>query len=332
VVRAFSESGTELVRDDVADAEPGPGQVSVRMTAWSINYRDVLMARGSYDPKLPLPYVPLSDGVGEVIAIGEDVTRARPGDRVCPIFSPTWLDGAPDEDAIRKTRGSRVPGVLAERILLGEQELVVIPPYLSDVEAATLPCAGVTAWSALVSHGPVMAGEVVLVIGSGGVSTFAVQVSRILGARVVAVTSTAAKAERLRALGAEHTVSYLEDPHWGRTLRKWSDGGVDRVIEVGGAGTLEQSLDAVRIGGTIAVIGNVAGSKTELSVLPILMRQIRCQGVFVGHRRGFEQLCRVFRAHEVHPVIDSVFAWDEAPAAFARLASGEHVGKVCIRR
>jgi NADPH:quinone reductase-like Zn-dependent oxidoreductase len=290
------------------------------------------MARGVYDPKLPLPYVPLSDGVGEVVAVGSGVTRVRVGERVCPTFSPTWLDGAPDEDAVRKTRGGRVPGLLAEEVVLGEQELVAVPPYLSDAEAATLPCAGLTAWSALVTHGPVIAGEVVLVIGSGGVSMFAVQVARILGARVVAVTSTEEKSQRLRDLGAEHVVSYVDDPKWGRTIRSWSEGGVDRVVEIGGAGTFEQSLDAVRIGGTIAVIGNAAGSSTQLSVLPILMRQIRCQGVFVGNRRGFEQLCRVFRAHEVHPVIDRIYGWDDVPAAFARLESRAHVGKVCIRR
>lgn len=302
------------------------------MSAWSLNYRDLLMVRGSYDPKLPLPYVPLSDGVGEVVAVGEGVTRVRVGDRVCPTFSPTWLDGPPDTDAVRKTRGGRVPGTLAHQLVLGEQEVVVVPPYLSDVEAATLPCAGLTAWSALVTHGPVIAGEVVLVIGSGGVSTFAVQIARILGARVVAITSTDTKAARLRALGAEHVISYRTDPRWGRTIRDWSAGGVDRVIEVGGAGTLEQSLEAVRIGGTVAAIGNAAGSRTDLSVLPILMRQLRVQGVFVGHRRGFEQLCRVFRAHQVHPVIDRVFAWNDVPAAFAHLETGSHIGKICITR
>lgn len=324
--------GLEHLAQDGEAVAPraGPGEVVLQMKAWSLNYRDVLMARGLYDPRLPLPYVPLSDGVGVVAAIGDGVTRVRVGDRVCPTFAPGWIDGAPDEAIVRTARGGRAPGVLAERIVVAAQDLVVVPAYLTDTEAATLPCAGLTAWSALVEHGPILAGDTVLVIGSGGVSTFALRIARLFGARVVAVTSSEAHAERLRALGAAHTVLYTSEPSWGRVVRQWSDGGVDRVIEVGGAGTFAQSLDAVRVGGTVAVIGNLAGASTQLSVLPILMRQIRCQGVFVGHRRGFEQMCRAFAAHEVRPVIDSVFGYDEVPEAFAHLAAGKLLGKVCI--
>ena len=306
------------------------GEVRLRMLAWSLNYRDLLMAKGRYDPKLPLPYVPLSDGVGEVTATGEGVTRVAVGDRVCPTFSPGWIDGAPTPDAVRRTRGGPVPGLLASEVVLPEAELVKVPAHLSDAEAATLPCAGVTAWSAVATHGRVGPGSTVLVLGTGGVSLWALTLARAHGARVVATTSSEARAERLRGLGAAHVVLHTADAGWGRTIRRWSDGGVDLVIEVGGAGTLEGSLDAVRVGGTVAVIGNVAGSREPLSVLPILMKQVRCQGVFVGPRRAFEDLCVAVDRHALRPVVDRTFAFDTAPAAFAWMDAGAHVGKVCL--
>src|SRR5688572_22004133 len=196
------------------------------MRAWSLNYRDLLMAAGRYDPRLAFPYVPLSDGVGVVTAIGPGAERVRAGDRVCPTFSTGWIDGPPDAQTVRRSRGGPVPGLLAEEVVVPERDLVVVPAHLTDAEAATLPCAGVTAWSAVAVHGGVVPGATVLVLGSGGVSLFALQVARWLGARVVATTSSEEKAERLRALGAEHVVLYPADPSWGRTLRRWSGGGV----------------------------------------------------------------------------------------------------------
>ncbi len=327
VQESFGLDNLQLV--DAPEPALGPGQVRVALRACCINYRDHLMVRGHYDPRLPLPLVPLSDGVGEVVELGAGVRRVAVGDRVCATFSPTWIAGEPDGDAVRLTRGGAVPGMLSEQVVLREQELVKVPAHLTDVEAATLPCAALTAWSALVTYGGIKAGDVVLTLGSGGVSVFALQIARMTGARVVATTSSAAKAERLEALGAEAVLRYDEDARWGRAVRKLT-GGVDHVVEVGGAGTLAQSLDAVRPGGTVSMIGVLSGVREPLNVLPVLMKQVRVQGILVGHRQGFEAMCRAFAAAELRPVVDGVFPFDEARGAFERLASGGHFGKVCV--
>lgn len=318
-----------VLRQDLPDPVPGPGRVALRMKAWSVNYRDLLMTRGAYDPRLSLPYVPLSDGVGEVVALGDGVTRVAVGDRVCPTFSPGWLAGDPDPDAVRKTRGGPLPGVLADTVVVSEQELVRVPAHLSDAAAATLPCAALTAWSAL-RLGDLRPGDTVLVLGSGGVALWALQLARAAGARVVATTSSPEKAARLRALGAAHVVSRTEEPRWGRAVRRWAGDGVDLVIEVGGAGTLEQSLEATRVGGTVAMIGVLAGGREPVSVLPLLMRQIRAQGVFVGHRQGFEALTRAVALHGIEPVVDRVFPFEDAQRAVDALADGAHFGKLAI--
>jgi NADPH:quinone reductase-like Zn-dependent oxidoreductase len=307
----------------------GPGQVRVRVRACSLNYRDLLMVRGHYDPRLPLPLVPLSDGAGEVLEVGPGVTRVAPGQRVIATFAPTWIAGEPDADAVRLTRGGAVPGMLSEQVVLGEQELVPVPAHLGDAEAATLPCAALTAWSALVTYGGLKAGDTVLILGSGGVSVFALQIARLHGARVIATTSSEQKAARLRALGAAEVLLYPEEPRWGRAVRRLT-GGVDHVIEVGGAGTLAESLEAVRPGGTVSLIGVLSGVREALTVLPVLMKQVRVQGILVGHRQGLETLCRAVELHRLHPVVDRVFPFGEVPAAFAHLASGQHVGKVCV--
>ena len=326
---AFGLQHLQLVH--APDPEPGPGQALVRVSAVALNYRDLLMLRGHYDPRLRLPFVPCSDGVGEVVAVGEGVTRVAPGDRVCATFSPTWIAGDPDQQALRLTRGGSVPGMLAEQVVVEQQALVSPPPHLTDEEAATLPCAALTAWSALVTHGGVKAGDTVLTLGSGGVSVFALQFARMLGARVVATTSSVEKATRLKELGAAHVVDYRADPRWGRSVRRWSGGGVDHVVEVGGAGTLAQSLDAVRPGGTVSMIGVLAGVQQPLSVLPVLMKQVRIQGVFVGHRQGFEAMNRAIAHNGLRPVVSRVFAFEQARAAFEHLAGGHHMGKVCVR-
>lgn len=313
-----------------AAGAPAPGRCRLRMTSWSLNYRDLLMVQGVYDPRLALPLVPLSDGVGVVEAVGEGVSRVQVGDRVCPTFSPTWIDGPPTAEAVRATRGGAVPGLLCDEVEVADSELVKVPAFLTDPEAAALPCAGVTAYNAVARLGAVGPGHRVLVIGSGGVSVFAARIAIRLGATVAAVTRSEAKALALRGLGAEHVVLSTEQPRWGRAIRAWSDGGVDLVVEVGGAGTFEQSLDAAKVGGVVAVIGNLAGSREPISVLPILMRQLRCEGVFVGHRASFEALCALLDAHGERPVVDGVFAFDEVPAAFDRLRSGGQVGKVCV--
>jgi len=313
----------------VPEPAVGPGQVRVRVRACSLNYRDLLMVRGHYDPRLPLPLVPLSDGAGEVLEVGPGVTRVAPGQRVIATFAPTWIAGEPDADAVRLTRGGAVPGMLSEQVVLGEQELVPVPAHLSDAEAATLPCAALTAWSALVTYGGLKAGDTVLILGSGGVSVFALQIARLHGARVIATTSSEQKAARLRALGAAEVLLYPEEPRWGRAVRRLT-GGVDHVVEVGGAGTLAESFEAVRPGGTVSLIGVLSGVREPLTVLPVLMKQVRVQGILVGHRQGLTALCRAVELHRLHPVVDRVFPFGEVPAAFAHLASGQHVGKVCV--
>jgi NADPH:quinone reductase-like Zn-dependent oxidoreductase len=314
-----------------ADPAPGPGQVLLGMRAASLNYRDLLTVRGHYNPRQPLPLVPCSDGVGEIIAVGEGVTRVAVGDRVATAFSQTWIGGPPTKDKLRGTLGGPLDGTLAEHLVLSADGVVRVPEHLTDVEAATLPCAALTAWSALVEHGSVTAGDVVLVQGTGGVSIFALQIARVLGARVIVTSSSDAKAERARELGAWRTINYAENERWGAAARDLTDGiGVDHVVEVGGAGTLGQSLAAARVGGQVSVIGVLSGVASELNIIPMLMQQLRLQGILVGSREGFERMNRAFAAHELRPVVDRVFGFDEAPDAFAYMASAQHFGKICI--
>lgn len=320
-----------LQRSALPSAHPGPGQVRVAVGASSLNYRDLLMLRGQYDPRLPLPYVPLSDLAGAVAEVGPGASRFRVGDLVCGAFSPGWIDGEPDADAVRKTRGGPLPGFAADEVVIAETELVAAPAGWSAAEAATLPCAAVTAWSCLVEHGGLRAGDTVLVLGTGGVSLFALQLAKAMGARVFAVTTTPARVEVLRGLGAEQVWCAATEPRWGRAVRRAAGRGVDLVVEVGGAGTLDQSLDAVRVGGRVALIGNLAPT-APVETVAILMKQIRVQGVFVGSRRAFEDLVRALEVLPLRPVVDRVFPLGELPAAFDWFASRSHVGKVVLQR
>lgn len=309
----------------------GPYDVRVRVRAASLNYRDLLVAQGSYDPRQALPYVPLSDGAGEVTEVGPRVTHFAVGDRVAACFAQGWIAGEPTHERIRQTLGSRLDGCLREELVLPELGVVRVPEHLTNVEASTLPCAGLTAYRALFELAGLRAGQSVLVLGSGGVSVFALAFARLAGAKVFATTSRADKAERLRAMGADEVVNYREEPRWGRRIRELTgERGVDVVIEVGGAGTLAESLTAVRPGGTVAMIGVLAESKEPLNILPAVMKQVRLQGVLVGHRDGFEAMNRMIDASAMRPVVDRAFPFAEAPAAFAHLASGAHFGKVAI--
>ncbi|MCD4749404.1 MAG: NAD(P)-dependent alcohol dehydrogenase [Thermoanaerobaculales bacterium] len=313
------------------DPTPGPGQVLVKMKGVSLNFRDILMVRGHYNPRQPLPLIPCSDGVGEIVAVGEGVDWVSTGDRVAGIFSQTWIGGPPSPEKLGGTLGGPLDGTLAELMVLDAQGVVKVPGHLSDAGASTLPCAAVTAWSALVEEGEVRSGDTVLVQGTGGVSIFALQFARLLGARVIATSSSHEKLEKVRDLGAWATINYQEDPQWGKTARKLTGGvGVDHIVEVGGAGTLEQSLRAVRTGGTVSVIGVLSGTSAKINIIPLLMQQIRLQGLLVGSREAFERMNRAISLHELRPVIDRVFAFDETPDAFGHMASGAHVGKVCI--
>jgi NADPH:quinone reductase-like Zn-dependent oxidoreductase len=333
VVEVAGAFGLENLRlAERPDPSPGPGEVLLRMRAASLNFRDVLTVEGTYNRKQKLPLIPCSDGVGEVAAVGDGVSRVAVGDRVCPIFAQRWIAGEPTRERLRSTLGGPLDGTLAERMVLSEEGVVRVPEHLSDEEAATLPCAAVTAWNALVTEGGVTAGDVVLVQGTGGVSIFALQIARLLGARVIVTSSSDEKLARAKELGAEAGINYHQVPEWGERAKELTAGvGVDQVIEVGGAGTLVQSLRAVRMGGRISLIGVLAGGKVDLPLALVFMQRIRLQGILVGHRESFEAMNRALAAHRLRPVIDRNFPMEDARAACEHLAAGRHFGKICLR-
>lgn len=313
--------------------QPGPGQVLVRMTAASLNYRDLLVVEGSYNPKLRLPMVPVSDGAGVVEAVGGGVRNFSPGDRVVPVFFQGWLEGEPTTEKLATGLGANLDGVLCEYRVFDESGLLPIPDYLSNAEAAALPCAGVTAWSAIVRLGGIRPGDTVLVQGTGGVALFALQFAKLMGATVILTSSSDAKLARAKALGADHLINYRDEPDWSRPAKVLTGGqGVDLVVEIGGAGTLEQSIRAVRVGGTIALIGVVAGAAASAVPLPlVVMRAVRMQGVTLGSRVDFEAMLKACTRAQLHPVLDERrFAFEQIPAAFARMRAGEHFGKITI--
>jgi len=320
-----------LKLEDVPDPVPGPGQILIRLRAVSLNYRDLMVAKGVYNPKLRLPLVPISDGAGEVIAAGAGTRQYKGGERVVVPFMPGWLEGPPDEEKARSALGAGGDGLLAEQAVLSEQALLPIPAHLGFEEAATLPCAGVTAWNAVVSSGGVKPGDTVLVQGTGGVSLFALQFARLAGARVIATSSSDEKLARARDLGAADGINYKTTPDWDRRARELTGGkGVDLIVEVGGAGTLPKSMRAVRIGGTIALIGVLTGAG-EVNPMPALMKSIRIQGILVGSRSMFEDMNRAIETNQVRPVIDRVFPFEQAALALKHLESGAHFGKVVVR-
>ena len=320
-----------LVLAERPDLKPGPGQVLVRMKAASLNYRDLVVVTGGYGPGLPLPIVPLSDGAGEVVEIGEGVARVKRGDRVAGIFMQRWISGEITDEAASSALGGVIDGVLAEQVVFEHDGLVHVPDHLSWEEAASLPCAALTAWNALFCSGHLQPGHTVLTLGSGGVSIFALQFARLAGATVIATTGKEEKVERLRELGAAEVIHYRRTPEWSKPVRAFTAGrGVDQVIEVGGAATLEQSLRAVRRGGLISFIGRVAGAG-EFNPNWIFLKTVRVQGIYVGSREMFEAMNRAVAAHRLRPVIDRVFPFEEAREALHYLESGAHFGKVCIR-
>jgi NADPH:quinone reductase-like Zn-dependent oxidoreductase len=313
------------------DPTPGPRQVLVRVRASSLNYRDLSTVEAKNARAAPKPdLIPLSDGAGEVVAVGPGVSRIKTGDRVAGCFMQKWIGGAIDEVAMASAMGGAIDSMLTELAVLEEDGVVKLPAGLSFEEGATLPCAGLTAWHALVEIGNIKAGDIVQTQGSGGVSIFALQFARMFGARVIATSSSAAKAERLKKMGAEAVIDYRATPDWDKETMKLTGGrGADITVEVGGAGTLPRSFLATRLGGRIVVIGLLSGM-AEVDPMPILRRNLRVQGLYVGNRQMFEAMNRAIEAAGLKPVIDTVFPFAQARDAYRHLKSQNHFGKIVI--
>ncbi|MFL6447179.1 MAG: NAD(P)-dependent alcohol dehydrogenase [Bryobacteraceae bacterium] len=317
---------------EVEAPQPGPGQVLVRMTAASLNFRDLRVVEGKYNPRLKRPMRPLSDGVGVIEEVGSGVERWTKGDRVAGIFMQKWIDGQITREKWNSALGGAVQGVLGEYVLFSEDGVVSVPPSLSDEEAACLPCAAVTAWHALFECAPAVPGQTVLIQGTGGVSVFALQFAKAAGLRTIVTSSSDEKLERVRSMGAAETVNYKTSPAWDEAARKLTDGiGVDNVVEVGGSDTLPKSLKSVRMGGLISVIGLLSGVEPSVAPTSILMNSIRVQGIYVGSRWMFERMNHAIAFHNIKPVIDQVFPWTDFPEALRYMEKQRHFGKICLR-
>lgn len=320
-----------LMQTERPAPRPGPGQVLIAMKACSLNYRDLQVARGAYGAPPPLGRIPLSDGVGQAIEVGAGVTRVQVGDRVAGCFMQGWLAGGITAEMAATALGGAIDGMLAEQVVLSEQGVVKVPAHLSDEEVATLPCAAVTAWNALVRQAQVRAGETVVCLGTGGVSLFALQFAKMHGARVIITSSSDDKLDLARRLGADEMINYRREPDWDQAVVARTGGrGADIVVEVGGAGTLEKSLNAVRAGGTVALIGVLTGVAAPIPTAAILRRSIRVQGVYVGSREMFEEMNRAIELHRLHPHIDRSFGFDQVRSAYEHLAGARHAGKITI--
>jgi NADPH:quinone reductase-like Zn-dependent oxidoreductase len=327
-IRNFGIDSLAVVERPVP--EPEPYQVLVKMRAWSLNYRDLMTVTGSYNPRLKLPQIPLSDGAGEVVAVGASVRSVKPGDRVANTFFERWVSGEPTDEKAKSALGAGRDGVLAEYVVLHEEGVIPFPNHLTYAEAAALPCAALTAWNALVIEGKVKAGDTILTLGTGGVSIFALQFALLSGAQVIITSGSDEKLARAKGLGAGQTVNYRQIAEWGKHVRQLTAGrGADLVVEVGGAGTFNHSLAALKRGGVICLIG-VLAQGSSANIVPILMNSSRVQGIFVGSREAFQSMNSAIALHHLHPVIDRTFAFEDAKEAFRLMESGKHFGKICI--
>ena len=331
VVELRARSGIEsLLVCERPIPQPGPGEILVRIKAATLNYRDLAIARGSYG-SFALPIVPLSDACGEVSALGEGVTRFAVGDAVCPLYVMDWMSGPPQADVVARRLGGPQDGVLAQYVCVPARAAVRAPRHMSALEAATLPIAGVTAWQALFVQGRVTPGDVVLVQGTGGVSIFALQLARAAGASVIATSGSPDKAQRARALGAREVVDYRANPDWQQRVMELTDGrGADHVIDVVGGANVARSISAVRIGGTVSLIGFLDDTRGVIDLPEAFRRVVTLNCISVGSRAAFEALIAATEASELRPVVGRVFAFDEVHAAYEHLAAGAHFGKVAI--
>jgi NADPH:quinone reductase-like Zn-dependent oxidoreductase len=328
-IQKFGPDGLALVDRPVP--APGPNQVLVKMQAWSLNYRDWMTVTGRYNPRLRLPQVPLSDGAGEIAAVGSEVKSVKAGDRVTSTFFERWVSGEATDEKARTALGAGRDGVLAEYVVLHEEGIQAMPGHLTYAEAATLPCAALTAWHALVVEGKTKAGDIVLTLGTGGVSIFALQFALLNGARVIVTSGSDEKLTKARQLGASETINYREQPEWGKQARQLAGGrGVDLVVELGGSGTFNQSIAAVRRGGIVSLIGVLAPA-ADANLVPVLMNNIRVQGIFVGNREMFASMNSAIEHHRLHPIIDRTFGFSDVREALDFMGSGRHFGKICIQ-
>ena len=315
---------------DVPIGDPGPGEVRVKIMASSINRRDMNTVLAPSARNTPLPRIPNSDGAGEVIAVGANVSQFKPGDRVASCFFKRWEAGRISAPVMASALGGADEGMLSAETILPEGALVHLPAHLNWEEAGTLTCAGVTAWHALVARGGLKAGDTVLLLGTGGVSIFALQFAKMMGARVIITSKSGEKLERARTLGADETINYAETPHWDQAVMKLTDGvGVDHVVEVGGAGTLQRSVGALAFGGHIGLIGVL--TQGELNPYPLMGKSGRISGIYVGSREMFRNMNAAISANAMRPVIDRTFDFEDARSAYHSMHSDSHFGKIVIR-
>ncbi|QUD89741.1 zinc-dependent alcohol dehydrogenase family protein [Phenylobacterium montanum] len=318
----------KIVIEERPDPRPGPGEVLVRVRASSLNFHDYAVVAGII--KTPDGRIPMSDGAGEVVEVGAGVSVFKPGDKVLSTFFPHWEAGLPAVERMAAVPGDGADGFAAELVAMPAEAFTRQPEGWSFAEAATLPCAALTAWRALVVEARIKPGDVVLTQGTGGVSIFALQLAKAMGARVVATSSSAEKLARLKALGADHLINYKEEPEWGRAAAAWSKGGVDAVVEIGGAGTMSQSITAARLGGHISLIGVLAGWAGEISTATVMAKNITIKGVTVGSKQEQREMIAAVEATGIRPVIDRSFPLEGIAAAFEHQIAQRHFGKICL--
>ena len=330
--RVTGDFGVEnLTFDSVKIGEPRPGEVLVAMRAASLNYRDLLVATGKYNPKLSRPMTLASDGAGEVIATGSGVTRFKVGDRVMSSFFQNWVSGTYTRSVGKSALGGSINGVLTSARTFEERGLVPIPAHLSFEEAATLPCAAVTAWHAMVATANISSGQTVLLLGTGGVSIFGLQFAKMHGARAIITSSSDEKLVRAKSFGADEVINYKRTPDWDKEVLRLTAGeGADVILEVGGIGTMPYSLRSVKFGGQVSLIGVLSGIHDPLNIGPILHGNVRLQGIYVGSVEMFEAMNRAITVNQLKPAVDRVFAFKEAREALKHMESGQHFGKIVI--
>lgn len=325
--------GLDHVRlEDRPVPSPGPGEALIRLKAVSLNARDIGVINGFYEPNRTEPLIPVSDGVGEIVSLGEQASKFKVGERVSPIFTQSWTTGEPTQANWVSTLGSPLDGLLAEYVVLPEEGLVRVPDHLTDEEASTLACAAVTAWHAIVEEGQVKAGDTVVVQGTGGVSLFALQFAKLFGARVIVTSSSDEKLERAKALGADHGINYRTTPDWEQAVLAYTEGrGADHIVDLGGSATLNRSLTALKVGGQISIVGLLSGTAVDnFAIIPAIIRKARLQAINVGSREMFERMNLAIEQHALHPVIDRSFPFHQSLDALQYMAQGSVFGKLTI--